>query len=114
MRVGMIIGHQSGGVTQHENAILENLKLHASNCGHQFYVFSYDSPFDTEKLNCEHIKFIKVNKQPYHSGLINRIPSYVQRFLKLKNKSTDSLYSAINLYDIDLMYYLGLPHYSLI
>src|SRR3990172_4084216 len=66
MRVGIVHGSgaQSGGGLTHEIAVIENLKEYASDCGHEFYVFSYNFLFDIEKLKCEHIKFVKVNKKP--------------------------------------------------
>lgn len=114
MKVGIVLGSdiQIGGGYQHEIAILENLKEYASNCGHEFYIFSYDFLFDEKKFQCNHIKFITVPraiKKPF----ILRLITYL--FLKIKinlGGKSDQLiktpiHKAIDANNIELMYYPG-------
>ena len=118
MRVGIILGSDilSGGGFQHELAILENLKLHAADCGHQFFVFSYDFPFDTQKLECEHLKFklINVTKKPFVVRVINYL-STKTKILKIQPKIAikTPLHNAIEENNIELLYFPGPNPYSI-
>lgn len=120
MRVGIILGGdiQSGGGFQHELAILENLQLYASNCGHQFFVFSYDFPFDTQKLECEHLKFkvIKVVKKPFVVRVINYLSTKIKNFLKMQPPLSGDfpLQKAVEENNIELLYFPGPNPYSII
>jgi glycosyltransferase involved in cell wall biosynthesis len=112
MKIGVVLGSdtQSGGGFQHEIAIIENLKEHASNCRHKFYIFSYNFLFDEKKLKCDHLKFIKVTKKPFILRLINYISLKIRN--NLRNQHCQSIktpiHKAIAENNIELMYYPGL------
>jgi glycosyltransferase involved in cell wall biosynthesis len=119
MRVGIVLGsdNQSGGGFQHEIAIIENLKEHASNCGHIFYIFSYNFLFDEKELKCDYLKFIKVTKvkKPFILRLINYISIEIRN--NPRNQHYQSIktpiHKAIAENKIELMYYPGPYGYSL-
>jgi glycosyltransferase involved in cell wall biosynthesis len=122
MKIGVVLGSdtQSGGGFQHEMAIIENLKEHASNCGHKFYIFSYNFLFDEKKLKCDHLKFIKVTQDKAIKKLfISRLIDYTTLKIKqyLRNQHYQSIktpiHKAIAEYNIELMYYPGPYGYSL-
>jgi hypothetical protein len=119
VRIGIVIGSdtQSGGGFQHEIAIIENLKEHASNCGHKFYIFSHNFLFDEKELKCDYLKFIKVIKvkKPFILQVINYISLEIMNNIRSQHYQSikTPMHKAIAENKIELMYYPGPYGYSL-
>ncbi len=110
MRVGVYIPQSSpyaGGSYSFQESILEELEKYNSN--HEIYVFHYNEKKEIRISNLKYIQMI----QPAKLSLIQRIILKLFKLLKItkwRNKSkkdlVTSLSSAVDIYNIELMWFL--------
>ena len=111
MRVGIVLTSdtESGGGFQHEIAILENLKLHAANSRHQFFVFCNNFQFDKKSLECNNLKFIEVKKKIFILRLIDNIFIQIKKKFRIQffQSIKTPINKAIDKNNIEIIYYPG-------
>jgi len=130
MKVGILLERSPswGGTYQYELAVLQCLKDHAENSGHDFIVFGTEFHFEPLDFTAPHISFAELSRQKTSTRLV-KLSSYLSRkqstlpyrivqkvtnayrlFLgksQLPEPHTDALQRAAAAKDIDVMFYPG-------